>query len=88
MVQQALDLWTLLVQQVFGSFFVAIVGMGIFIFIVFILGRLSIYSASWYILLFFLTMTLGYGYITINILITLSLIIALFFSWKGYIDSK
>jgi hypothetical protein len=84
----ALDLWTLFVQQIFGGFFVAIIGIAVLIFIIFIMGRLSIYSSMWYLLFFLLTMTLGYGYITLNILITLSVIMSLFFSWKSYIDSK
>lgn len=85
----ALDLWTLFVDNVFGSFFLAVIGLLLVMFVVMgVLGRISIYSVTWFLLMFALAMTLGYGLTTINILITLALIIALFFSWKSYIDSK
>lgn len=89
MVVAALDLWTLFVQYTFGSFWIAVIGITLMMFIIMgVLGRISIYSCTMYSLMFLLTMGLGFGYITLTILITLSVIIALYFSWKGYIDSK
>lgn len=82
----ALDLYTLLVSYVFGSFWFAVLGIALLIFIILMLGRVSIYSTTWYLAMFLLAMTLGYGYVTLNILITLGLLVAFYFSWKGYID--
>ena len=83
----ALDLWNLFVNQVFGGFWIAVIGLVLVIFIIMgVLGRISIYSTTWYCGMFILAMTLGYGYVIANIAITLALIIALIFSWKGYID--
>lgn len=83
----ALDLWTLFVDYVFGSFFVAVLGVALLMFIIMgVLGRISIYSVTWYLIMFTLAMTIGYGLITLNILITLSLLIAFSFSWKSYFD--
>lgn len=83
----ALDLWNLFVNQVFGGFWLAVVGIALVIFIIMgVLGRISIYSVTWYCVMFILAMALGYSYVMINLAITLALIIALIFSWKGYID--
>ena len=85
----ALDLWTLFVQYVFGGFWIAVIGLTLVMFVIMgILGRISIYTVTWYLIMFILAMSLGFGYVTLNILITLAMIIAFFFSWKSYIDSK
>jgi hypothetical protein len=85
----ALDLWTLFVQYVFGGFWIAVVGLAIVQFVIMgVLGRISIYSVTWYMVMFLLAMTLGYGFVILNTFITLALLIGFFFSWKSYIDSK
>lgn len=85
---QPLDLWTLFVQYVFGNFWFAVIGISLLIFAIFMLGRMSIFSTQWYVIMFILAMALGYGYVTINIVITISLIVALFYSWQRYMDNK
>lgn len=81
----ALDLWTLFVVQVFGSFWIAVAGITLLMFIIMgVLGRISIYSCIWYSIMFVLAMGLGYGYIVINIIITVAMLVALFFSWRNY----
>lgn len=85
----ALDLWTLFVHYTFGGFWLAVGGLALVMFIIMgVLGRISIYSVTWYLVMFVLAMTLGYGYIIINVLITAALIIAFIFSWKSYIDAR
>ena len=85
----ALDLWTLFVVYIFGGFWMAILGLTLLQFIIMgVLGRISIYSCTWYSLMFVLTMTLGYGYVTLNILLTLLVLIGFMFSMKSYLDSK
>jgi len=85
----ALDLWTLFVVYTFGSFFISVIGITLLLFIIMgVLGRISIYTTTWICILFILAMTLGYSYVTINLIITLCLLIGLYFSWKAYIESK
>lgn len=85
----ALDLWTLFVHYVFGGFWIAIIGLMLVMFIIMgVLGRISIYSVTWYLVMFFFAMSLGYGYVPLNILITVVLLVAFYFSGKSYLDSK
>lgn len=83
----ALDLWTLFVVYVFGSFWVCIIFMALFLFLVMVLGRMSVYSTTWYCALFLSTMAMGYGPAIVSFLITLSVIIGFMFALKSYIDS-
>jgi hypothetical protein len=83
----ALDLWTLFVNYVFGGFWLAVIGLALLMFVVMgILGKISIYSCTWYMVMFVLAMGLGYGYVTLNIIITLVLVVAFLFSGKNYLD--
>jgi hypothetical protein len=83
----ALDLWNIFVTYVFGSFWMAVVGITLLIGIIMgVLGRISVYSLTWYCVMFVCAMTLGYGYVTITLLITLAIMVAFFFSLKGYLD--
>ena len=85
----ALDLWDLFVNNIFGGFIMAVAGITLLIFIIMgILGRMSIYSTTWYCIMFLLAMGLGYGYAITSIAITLMLIISLIFSITSYINSK
>lgn len=80
-----LDLWTLFIDYVFGGFWVAVAGIALLLFIVMgVLGRISIYSVTWYLVMFALAMALGYGIVIVNVLITLSLLIAVYFSIDRY----
>ncbi len=83
----ALDLYTIFINYIFGGFWMAILGLTLLIFIIMgVLGRMSIYTVTWYCAMFILSLTIGYGYITLNIFITIILIIALIFSIKGFLD--
>jgi len=85
----ALDLWNLFVTFTFGNFWMAVFGIIILLFIIMaVLGRVSIYTVTWYCIMFLLAMTLGYGMVLINILVTTALIIAFYFSLKSYIESR
>jgi hypothetical protein len=84
-----LDFWNLFVQNVAGSFVMAVVLIALIIYIIMgFLGRVSIYSVTVYCLMFLLAMGLGYGYVTVNILITLGLIIGFIYSITSYLNSK
>ena len=84
----AFDLWTLLVQYTFGNFWLAVIGLSLVMFIILILGRVSIWTATLFVIMFLLAMTLGYGLVIANIFITMFLIIATIFSIKSYIDAR
>jgi len=84
-----LDFWTLGVQYVFGSFWLAVIGIALLIFVIMgLLGRISIYSTMWYCIMFLLAMTIGYGFVLLNLIVTALLILAVYFSAKSYIESK
>jgi len=83
-----LDFWTVFVEYVFGNFWLAVIGIAGLIFaIMAFLGRVSIYSVSLYLLMFFMAMALGYGYNLLSILITLIVVFMFISSVKSYIDS-
>jgi len=82
----ALDLYTLFVEMIFGSFWFAVIGLVLVIFIIMLMGRMSIYTTMWYILMFIVAMTLGSGYVIINIMITLFLLVSVMWAWKGWVD--
>lgn len=85
----ALDFFTLFVSYVFGSFLLAVLGLTALMFIIMApLGKISIYSAMCYGIMFIQVMALGYGYILITTLITLFLLIGFIFSWSRYIDVR
>jgi hypothetical protein len=82
----ALDLWSTLILGVFGSFWLAIIGIGVVIFIIMgVLGRVSIYTTTWYIIFYVLAFALGYGYVTLNILISLSVLVGFYFAMRNYL---
>lgn len=64
-----MDLWTLFVDNIFGSFWVAILFIVLFFFIILMLGGISYYSITLFIAYFLLAMSLGYGYSLISFFI-------------------
>jgi hypothetical protein len=85
----ALDLWGLFVSYTFGSFWMAVLCLGLIMFIIMgLLGRISIYTVMWYNVMFLQVMAIGYGYVMITTIITLLLMVAFFFSWKKYFDER
>ena len=87
-VMAALDLWTLFVNYIFGGFWLAIVGIMILIFAIMMMGKISINITTWYVIMFLMCMSLGYGWIPLQVIITALLLVASFYSWKGYLDSR
>ena len=70
------DLYTLFVENVFGGFWLAIVGLAVIIFIIMAaFGRMSAFSSIIYLMLFVLAMALGYGAAWIFVLLLLVVII-------------
>ena len=57
-----MNLWDLFVENIFGSFFVAIIFIGLAFFIILMLGGISYFTVIAFLLFFYLAMTIGYGY--------------------------
>jgi hypothetical protein len=83
------DFWTIFVQYVFGGFWTAVFGLALLYFIIMgVLGRVSIYTTTWYCIMFIQCMALGYGFVPITIIITLLLLVATYFSVMSYLNSN
>jgi hypothetical protein len=85
---EALDLWVLFVQYTFGNFWLALLGLSLVMFVIMMLGRMSIYSSVMYLIMFWLVMAIGYAYITISIIITIVLLSAAIFSVISYLNTR
>lgn len=57
-----LNLWDVFVEQLFGSFWVAIAFISLIFFIILMLGGISYYTVLIFMLYFLLAMGIGYGY--------------------------
>jgi hypothetical protein len=78
------DLWTLLVEQLFGGFWISIFGIGFLIFLIIgVFGRMSKLSVIFYELLFFMTMTIGYGYKWLSVLIGVLIMTWVYVGYKN-----
>ena len=84
-----LDFWNVFVVYVFGGFWIAVIGLMLLMFVIMgVLGRISIYSVTWYCGFFLLCMTLGYGFIFLNLIITVILVIFFIFSWMSFFKDR
>jgi len=85
----ALDFFGLFVSYVFGSFWLAIIGLVFVMFVIMgVLGRVSIWTTMWYCILFIQVMALGYGYVLVTTVITLILFLSFIFSWRTWVETK
>lgn len=64
-----LNLWDLFVEQLFGSFWVAIAFISLIFFVILMLGGISYFTVIIFFMYFLLAMTIGYGYPIIAALI-------------------
>ncbi len=81
-----IDLWALLVENIFGSFYVAILGLAAIFLIILILGGVSFLTALWYDGIFLVVMNLGYGTRIIPALVFIALFLWFALQIKGYIE--
>jgi uncharacterized membrane protein len=70
-----LDFWNLFVVNVFGGFFPAVIGLMFVMFLVFMLGRVSMYSVLSFMALFVMCMAMGYGYGLVTLGITVAIMV-------------
>ncbi len=70
-----IDLWQLLVINVFQSFWASLVGVSVIFIIMFMFSKVSPATMGYFIAVFFFAMSIGYGYVVLAILICITLII-------------
>lgn len=69
-----IDLWQLLVEGVFQSFWASIVGLSLIMFIMFMSFKVSPATAGYFLAVFVFAMSIGYGYLLFAILIWILLL--------------
>ena len=69
-----MDIFTLLVLNVFGNFWVAIMAIIAIYYIILVMGGVSQYTANSFISLFLIAMTWGYGNLLIAVLVSVPFI--------------
>lgn len=70
-----MDLWELLVQGIFQSFWAAVIGLCVIMFIIMIIGKLSMITITNFLSIFLFSMAIGYGYSLISIIIFIGIFI-------------
>ncbi len=70
-----MDLWNLLVVNMFQSFWLAVLGLCALFWIIFVIGRVSQVTIFNFITIFILAMAMGYGFSLISILITILILV-------------
>jgi hypothetical protein len=81
--ESPLDFWSLFVEYTFGSFWLAVIGIaGIMLVIMGILGKMSMFTVTWYLAFFLLAMTMGAGINLLNVLITIALLFTIWMAWQ------
>jgi len=66
-----IDLWTLIVVDLFQSFWMAVFAIAGLFWIIFVIGRVSQVTSLNFLTIFILAMALGYGFSLISIGITI-----------------
>ena len=75
-----LDLWALLVEGLFGSFWASIAGLSILFYLMMMFSKVSQATALNFIMVFIFSLSIGYGYSAISILIWIFMILI---SWTA-----
>jgi len=70
-----IDLWTLLVVDLFQGFWPAMIGLTTMMWIIFMIGKVSQVTTLNFLSIFILAMCIGYGYSLISIIITIIILI-------------
>jgi len=82
-----LDLWSLLVEYVFGGFYVAIFGMALIFLIILMMGGVSIFTALWFCAIFLFVMFLGNGVWLIVLPVSILIIYMLVKGFTAFVDA-
>ncbi|MFA5397758.1 MAG: hypothetical protein WC346_17245 [Methanogenium sp.] len=70
-----IDLWTLLVVDMFQSFWMAVLAVGVVMYVIFLIGRVSQVTAVNYLSIYLIAMSIGYGFSLVSIVITLMVLV-------------
>ncbi len=82
-----IDLWTLLVVNLFGSFWMAVIGISVMMYIIMVIGKVSQVTTINFLSIFILSMAIGYAYAPIAIIITMLLLVVHLFAIPRLINS-
>lgn len=82
-----IDLWQLLVVNLFQSFWMAVIGISFIMWIIFMVGRVSQVTTMNFLSIFTLAMAIGYGYSLVSILITIIILSLHLFALPRLINS-
>ena len=77
-----MDLYTLFVENSFGGFWSAIFALSFVFMLILIFGGVTGYSIGWLIIIFALTMTIGYGHPIVTIPVVIGLIAWALLQWR------
>lgn len=69
-----MSLWTLFVVTIFGSFWSAVIGLSLMMYVIMVLGDTSQETCFTVIYVFILILSIGYGSILISIALTIGFI--------------
>ena len=70
-----MDLWTLFVENIFGSFWIAVLFIAAIFFVILMLADVSYFTCLLFIAYFFIAMSLGYGLTVVAVIFTIGGII-------------
>jgi uncharacterized membrane protein YcaP (DUF421 family) len=81
-----MDLYALFIEQIFGGFWIAVMGIAFIMLIIMILGNVSFYTIMWFEYVFLIAMGIGYGQALISVTISIIIFAIFLFQVKGYVD--
>ena len=70
-----MDLWTLLVVNLFQSFWLAVIGLIALFYIILVIGKVSQVTTLNFLSIFLLAMAMGYGFSLMSILATILILV-------------
>jgi len=70
-----MDLWTLLVVNLFQSFWLAVLGLIALFYIILVIGKVSQVTTLNFLSIFLLAMAIGYGFSLMSILATILILV-------------
>ncbi len=82
-----MDLWTLLVENLFGGFWISVVGLLVIMAIILMMGGVSFLTVIIFSMFFILSMTIGYGHPIITIPIVIGIFTMFILELIGFIES-
>lgn len=81
-----MDLWTLLIENVFGGFWITMGALAMIFFIILIIGGVSLWTILVFMGTFLLSMTIGYGHPIITVPIVIFILLYFVFEVFGFIS--